>query len=422
MTSADWPSRSSIGRYEILRRLGVGGMAEVYLAQDPRLRRQVAIKVLGERLVHRPGYRAYLQREARAVARLNHPHIAQVYDVLEHDGRTCFVMEYVEGETLMDRLRRGPLRLTEAARLGAEVAGALAHAHAQHVLHCDLKPSNVFLTRSGRVKVLDFGLARLAGDDPLDSGEGLGASPTLVLNRAGTPAYMSPEQLLGQPLDARSDLFALGIMLSEMVTGRRPARFPVGADALSADPTRELTLVDADAPETLRPILERTLAPRPSDRYASAVEMQAALEVLATRSEPGADPLPLPRQDHGEPGEQSVDLDVRKAVKHAGSRRHALTGLIGRAALSAAALVSGITCSGCSIPRPSTSRSPGGRSRTRGWRTGCAGAASRLLLPARSPVCSSSSASSCGPSSATSTDDGCDGWRRRWRARSGTPP
>jgi hypothetical protein len=288
MASPDVQFGTTIGRYQVVRRLGAGGMAVVCLAHDPRLNRDVAIKILGHKLTDQPGYRTYLQREARAVARLNHPHVAQVYDVLEHQNQTCFVMEYVQGETLAERLQAGPLPLPEVLRLGAQMASAVAHAHAHGVLHCDLKPGNVFVTRAGAIKVVDFGLARPTADDGQGEAE-IGASPTLVKNRAGTPAYMSPEHLLGIALDERADVFSLGVILSEMATGRRPEALPAAWLGSSSDgTTRELPVVGPDVPELLRSVLMRALAPRPQMRYQTALELQDALERVAAHNPPAA--------------------------------------------------------------------------------------------------------------------------------------
>jgi hypothetical protein len=291
MAPADVQFGTTIGRYQVVRRLGAGGMAVVCLAHDPRLNRDVAIKILGQKLTEQPGYRLYLQREARAIARLNHPHIAQVYDVLEHQNQTCFVMEYIEGETLADRLKAGPLPLPEVARLGAQMASAVAHAHAHGVLHCDLKPGNVFVTAAGAIKVVDFGLARPTSDEEAQAGPEIGASPTLVRNRAGTPAYMSPEHIFGAPLDERSDVYSLGVILSEMATGHRPEVLPAAwLGAMADDTTRELPAGGADAPEPLRPILQRALALRPEARFDSALEVQDALERLGGALSDGRPP------------------------------------------------------------------------------------------------------------------------------------
>jgi hypothetical protein len=293
MPAIDLAFGSHIGRYQIVRRLGAGGMAEVFLARDPRLNRDVAVKVLGDKLVERPGYRVFLQREARAIARLNHPHIAQVYDVVDIQDRTCFVMEYIEGETLLERLRRGALPLEEVCRLGVQIAAAVGHAHAHGVLHCDLKPANIFVTTDGTVKVVDFGLARPI-PAVVDSAAGIGASPTLVENRAGTPDYMAPEQYFGRPLDERGDLYSLGVVLHELATATRPAPWAGAREASSpSEPTRTL-LADSTVPPPLRPILERTIAINPSDRFSSALELQAALERIGQPFDPRADAIQSP--------------------------------------------------------------------------------------------------------------------------------
>ncbi|MGE3843337.1 MAG: serine/threonine-protein kinase [Vicinamibacterales bacterium] len=268
----------SLGRYRVIHLLGAGGMAEVFLAHDPRLGRDVAIKVLGEQLVNRPGYRAFLQREARAVARLNHPHIVQVYDVIEFRERVCLVEEYVKGSSLSDRLRQGPLPLNETIRLAAQITAAMVHAHGRGVLHCDLKPSNVLLTAAGDAKVVDFGLARPLSD-ATDADRDLGASATLIENGAGTPAYMAPEQHGRRPLDARSDIYSFGVMLAEMVTGHRPiGPWPQTPASPSDETTHEWHPVSEGVPVRLAPIITRALALDPANRYQSALELLADLE------------------------------------------------------------------------------------------------------------------------------------------------
>ena len=284
MTTPNVRSGVSVGRYRIARRLGAGGMAEVFLAHDPRLNRDVAIKVLGGDLVEQSRYRLFLEREARAVARLNHPNVAQVFDVLEFQGHACFVMEYLEGESLAERLRRGALTLHDTVRLGAQIAAGVAHAHAHGVLHCDLKPGNVFITTEGVAKVLDFGLARPSGQGADGVLTDIGASPTLIANRAGTPAYMPPELYLGQPLNESSDIYSLGLVLVEMVTGRKPPRPRTPMVAMPNDTTREQQIDDHDVPSELRPIVRKALAPLPTDRFHSALEMTAALESVGLRT------------------------------------------------------------------------------------------------------------------------------------------
>ncbi len=263
-----------IGPYRLEAPLGHGGMGEVFKAYDTRLGRHVAIKVLGERLSSNPAHARLLLREARAVARLNHPNIAAVYDVLESQSRSVIVMEYLEGETLAQRLARGALPVAEVCRLGSAIAQGLAHAHGHEVLHCDMKPANVFLARGGQVKLLDFGLARLAGRGKEAPSEGIGASPTLVDRRAGTPAYMAPEQWLGRPLDPRTDVFSLGILIHEMATGRRPA--PPASDETTG-PDNAAARIDPAVPHALRPVIAKAIALDSRQRYQSADAVERAL-------------------------------------------------------------------------------------------------------------------------------------------------
>jgi serine/threonine protein kinase len=211
-----------LGPYEIVSALGAGGMGEVYKARDTRLDRTAAIKILPEAMAGHPDLRERMQREARVVSSLNHPHICTLYDVGSHDGTDYFVMEYVEGETLADRLKKGALPLETALTYAIEIAGALNQAHRQGIVHRDLKPGNLMLTKSG-TKLLDFGLAKVR-EAATSAGERETALPTRELTTQGmilgTFQYMAPEQLEGKEADARSDIFAFGAVLYEMVTGR----------------------------------------------------------------------------------------------------------------------------------------------------------------------------------------------------------
>ncbi len=275
--------RRAIGPYAIECPIGRGGMGEVFLAHDTRLGREVAIKLVGERFAGASPDPNQLLREARAAARLSHPHIAIVHDVLEVDGQAAIVMEYLRGESLAQRLRRGPVPVDEALRIATQVTSAVAHAHRNNVLHCDLKPGNVFLTEDGTAKVLDFGLARPLHATGDDSRASIGASPLMVRLGAGTPAYMAPEHLGGGPIDARADVYSLGVTLDEMLAGRPRAAAPV------LDPSATTVLapgtVDFDAvPPAVRAIVARATAPQPAARYASAAEMNAALAGLTSRS------------------------------------------------------------------------------------------------------------------------------------------
>ncbi len=203
-----------VGPYRILERLGAGGMGEVYLAEDPRLKRNVALKRLSASPRSGPESRELLLKEARAAAHLSHPNIAVVYDVIEHDEQPFIVMEYVVGETLSSRLKRGPMSPLEVLDIAGQLTSALGEAHRRGIVHRDLKPANVILTHSGRVKILDFGLAKTLISD--------GAPDTTAGHVMGTPAYMSPEQMLGYRIDHRTDIYSLGLVLFELLTGQKP--------------------------------------------------------------------------------------------------------------------------------------------------------------------------------------------------------
>ena len=215
-----------IGTFEVLAPLGAGGMGEVYRARDPRLGREVAIKVLPAERLSDPTRRARFVQEARAASALNHPHIVTIHEIGSSDGIDFIVMEYVPGQTLDGLIPKSGMPLREAVRVAIPIADALAAAHARGIVHRDLKPANVVVTREGVVKVLDFGLAKLISDDTDDTGETqatVSASGPLTRPGAitGTAGYMSPEQATGGKADARSDIFSFGAVLYETVTGRR---------------------------------------------------------------------------------------------------------------------------------------------------------------------------------------------------------
>jgi len=228
-------SGAKLGPYEIHSAIGAGGMGEVYRALDTRLNRTVAIKVLASHLSSSPELKQRMEREARAISSLNHPHICQLYDVGSHDGADFLVMEFLEGETLADRLRRGAIPLAEIYKIAIAVAEALALAHRSGIVHRDLKPGNIMLTAAG-AKLMDFGLAKPLGHAPSSSAAAppsftavatvSGHTPLSPLTTAGTVVgtiqYMSPEQIEGKEADARSDIFAFGAVLYEMAAGKRP--------------------------------------------------------------------------------------------------------------------------------------------------------------------------------------------------------
>lgn len=270
-----------IGPYRLTRRIGRGGMGEVFLATDVRLHREVAVKVLNPRLDAQPRFAQHLLREARAAARLSHPNIASVYDVIDDGGRVSLVMEYLPGETLAARLQRGALPLGRVVDYGRQMAAALHHAHEHGLLHCDFKPANVVITPEDRVKVLDFGLARRFAQTESDA---VGASPSLIRHRAGTPAYMAPEHRLGLSLGPPADVFALGIVLHEMATGHRP----LGLDGPPAPDSTTRTapgvvVVDAALPRALRAVIERATMADPSRRTQTAAEVIASLDRMHQR-------------------------------------------------------------------------------------------------------------------------------------------
>src|ERR1700686_1728461 len=213
-----------LGPYDIVALIGAGGMGEVYKARDTRLDRMVAIKVLPAHLADDPQFRDRLAREARVISALDHPNICALYDVGEQNGTSFLVMQYLEGETLADRLKKGALPLDQALKIAIEIAGALDKAHRAGITHRDLKPGNIMLTKGG-AKLLDFGLAKTG--TPLVAGAGLSMLPTTPPGLTaqgtilGTFQYMAPEQLEGQDADARTDIFAFGAVVYEMITGKK---------------------------------------------------------------------------------------------------------------------------------------------------------------------------------------------------------
>ena len=281
-----------LGPYEILSPIGSGGMGEVYRAKDTRLGRMVAVKVLSQDLSASPDVRQRFEREAQTISQLSHPHICALHDVGNQDGTEYLVMELLEGETLSDRLARGPLALEQTLRYGQEIADALDKAHRQGVVHRDLKPGNVMLTKSG-VKLLDFGLAKAV--DP-SANVDLSASPTrqgLTQEGAilGTFQYMAPEQLEGREADARTDIFALGVVLYEMATGRKAYSGSNQASLISAilrDDPAPISQVRPMSPVALDRIVKTCVAKDPEDRWQSAGDVGKELRWIAEGSASGA--------------------------------------------------------------------------------------------------------------------------------------
>src|SRR5512143_214842 len=278
-----------LGPYQIIAPLAEGGMGEVYRALDGRLGRIVALKVLPASLACEPDRLRRFEQEARATGSLDHPSVLVVHDFGTHEGAPYLVTELLEGETLRERMERGPIAPRKAAQIAARVAHGLAAAHGRHIVHRDLKPDNLFLTRDDRVKILDFGLAKVKGPLGVDTEADTlvqrepaeGTSPGLLL---GTAGYMSPEQACGLEADARSDVFALGAILYEMLTGRRAFARGSTAETLSAilreDPP-QMGRLSGTVPRALESVLRRCLEKDPEDRFQSARDLGFALDALA---------------------------------------------------------------------------------------------------------------------------------------------
>jgi TolB-like protein/Flp pilus assembly protein TadD len=274
---------TSLGPYEILGCLGEGGMGVVYRARDPRLDRQVAIKLLSAETAADPGARERLRREAMAIAALDHPYICKLFEIGEAGEALFLVMEYVTGTTLQQRLVEGRMGVADSCRVAGEIAEALQEAHGRGFLHRDLKPANIMLTEQGHVKVMDFGLAkRIENRPPPDEATREFATGALTARGiiVGTPDYMSPEQVKGLALDVRSDLFSYGVILAEIMTGRHPFRQPSTMETFSAV-LREPPALGPDVPPRIARVLNRLLAKDAGDRYASIADVRPDLAALA---------------------------------------------------------------------------------------------------------------------------------------------
>jgi serine/threonine-protein kinase len=278
----------TLGHYRIVDKIGEGGMGEVYRAHDERLDRDVAVKVLPSSVAQDPERIARFEREAKAVAKLEHPNILAIYDFGTEEGVTYSVTELLEGETLRERLEGGALGWRKAAEIGAFIADGLAAAHGAGIIHRDLKPDNVFLTSDGRVKILDFGLARDVATATPDATHSPTVSrytdPGAVM---GTAGYMSPEQVRGEPADARSDIFALGSVLYEMATGRRAFARYTAAETMTAilkEEPSDVSTPGIDVPPELEQTVRRCLEKRPEVRFQSASDLAYNLRSIATQA------------------------------------------------------------------------------------------------------------------------------------------
>lgn len=262
-----------IGRYEIKEEVGRGGMATVYRAYDPVFERDVAVKVLPRAMLHDPQFRIRFEREAKMIAMLEHPAIVPVYDYGEEDGQPYFVMRYMTGGSLADRIRQGPLTVEEATRILAHIGPALDEAHRRGVIHRDLKPGNILFDQHDMPYISDFGIAKLAGAQTNVTGSAI----------VGTPAYLCPEQAQGEELDGRADIYALGVILFEMLTGRQPYEGDTPMSVVVkhiTQPPPHILDVRPDLPPALEAIIEKAMAKRKEERYATVAEMVNALEQL----------------------------------------------------------------------------------------------------------------------------------------------
>ena len=299
---------STVSHYKILEKIGEGGMGEVYLAEDTKLKRKVALKFLAKELTTNEERKQRFIQEARAAAAIEHPHIAAIHDIDEADGNLFIAMEHVRGQSLREVIQQQDLSLRKSMELAAQVADGLSAAHEQGIVHRDLKPENILVSEKGYAKIIDFGLAKLLepfvqNSDSSDSEETATKLKTREGLVMGTVAYMSPEQAKGKPVDARSDVFSYGAVLYEMLSGRSPFRRETPAESISAVLKETPQPVTVDSPEMapeLQRILRKALAKDPNDRYQTmrdlTIDLRDLRDGMTTTSVPAMAAAPATAQ------------------------------------------------------------------------------------------------------------------------------
>jgi serine/threonine-protein kinase len=285
----------TISHYRILKKLGGGGMGVVYEAEDLRLGRHVAIKVLPDKAAGDSKALERLEREARSASQLNHPNICTIHEIFDHNGQPCVVMELLQGESLKMRIRSKPMELEPLLEISIQVADALGASHAKGLIHRDIKPANIFVGANNQTKVLDFGLAKLAPEHRAEDSEAFEDSLTAVGVLPGTALYMSPEQARGDTVDTRSDIFSLGVVLYEMATGKKPfqgTNVVTTLHAILKDKATSPRSLNPQAPVELENIIGKALAKDRDERYQSALDMRTDLQYLKRETESGLTGVP----------------------------------------------------------------------------------------------------------------------------------
>jgi len=327
----------NISHFRVIEKLGAGGMGVVYKAIDTRLDRPVALKFLPDKMAQDSQALERFRREARAASALNHPGICTIYDIGEQAGRTFIAMEFIDGETLRAHIQGKPLPLDETLKLGIQLAEALDAAHTQGIIHRDIKPANIFVTKRGQAKVLDFGLAKLVSKgiatSDTDSNSETSDSTSIVGIISGTPAYMSPEQVRGDNLDPRTDIFSLGLLLYEMATGRQAFSGPTGGAVIEAVLTRSpapARTINPSIPPRLEEIISKALHKNRDQRYQHAADIRADLQQMERGPDSGwraNDPIT-------QTGQPSSSPDLHSTGEHRAQNPSTQTGTLRPARVS----------------------------------------------------------------------------------------